>query len=139
VLTVGQRVVMITGASSGVGRDTARLFAGAWPWCWPPAASRRCPPPPNRSHRGRSYPPTSRCGRRCSTRRSWPSTASAGSMSWINNAAVSGYGELKTLPVAAIDPILDVDLRGQLYGVKAVPPILRPKARHDHRRQLRAS
>jgi len=43
---------------------------------------------------------------------------------WVNNAAVSGYGELNTLPVEAIDRILDVDLRGQVYGVKAVLPIL---------------
>jgi len=38
---------------------------------------------------------------------------------------VSGYGELNTLPVEVIDRILDVDLRGQVYGVKAVLPILR--------------
>jgi NAD(P)-dependent dehydrogenase (short-subunit alcohol dehydrogenase family) len=44
---------------------------------------------------------------------------------WVNNAAVSGYGELHTLPVEAVDRILDVDLRGQVYGVKAVLPILR--------------
>jgi NAD(P)-dependent dehydrogenase (short-subunit alcohol dehydrogenase family) len=38
---------------------------------------------------------------------------------WVNNAAVSGYGELNDLPVEAIDRVLDV------YGVKAVLPILR--------------
>ena len=44
---------------------------------------------------------------------------------WVNQAAVSGYGGLHTLPVEAIDRILDGDLRGQVYGVKAVLPILR--------------
>jgi len=37
---------------------------------------------------------------------------------------VSGYGQLNTLPVEVIDRILDVDLRGQVYEVKAVLPIL---------------
>ncbi len=37
---------------------------------------------------------------------------------------MSGYGQLNTLPVEVIDRILDVDLRGQVYGVKAVLPIL---------------
>ncbi len=83
----GQPVVVITGASSGIGRETARLFAARGA-----AAARE------------------RFGR---------------VDVWVNNAAVSGYGELNTLPIKAIDRILDVDLRGQVYGVKAVLPILR--------------
>lgn len=44
------RVVVVTGASAGVGRATARALATRWP-CWPEA--RRGWPQPRRRSRGR--------------------------------------------------------------------------------------
>lgn len=44
---------------------------------------------------------------------------------WVNNASVSGFGELAVLPVDAIERMVQVDLMGQIYGVKAVLPVMR--------------
>ena len=45
---------------------------------------------------------------------------------WVNAAAVSSYGDLASTPVEAIARLLDVDLLGQIHGVKAVLPVMRP-------------
>lgn len=44
---------------------------------------------------------------------------------WVNNAGVSAFGELAELPVEAIERIVQVNLLGQIYGVKAALAAMR--------------
>lgn len=44
---------------------------------------------------------------------------------WVNNAAVSEYATVENATVEEIDQILQVNLHGSIYGMKAVLPILR--------------
>ena len=125
-----QRVVVITGASSGIGRETARQFAAQGAAVV--LAARGEP-----ALHATAEEVTQAGGTALIVPTDvavWPQVQHLAQSArerfgridvWVNNAAVSGYGELNTLPVEAIDRILDVDLRGQVYGVKAVLPILR--------------
>jgi len=128
--TASQRVVVITGASSGIGRETARLFAAQGAAVVLAARGEQAlhttAEQVTRAGGTALVVPTDVAV--------WPQVQHLAHAAlerfgridlWVNNAAVSGYGELNTLPVEAIDRILDVDLRGQVYGVKAVLPILR--------------
>jgi len=128
--TASQRVVVITGASSGIGRETARLFASQGAAVVLAARGEQAlhttAEQVTRAGGTALVVPTDVAV--------WPQVQHLAHAAlerfgridvWVNNAAVSGYGELNTLPVEAIDRILDVDLRGQVYGVKAVLPILR--------------
>jgi NAD(P)-dependent dehydrogenase (short-subunit alcohol dehydrogenase family) len=45
---------------------------------------------------------------------------------WVNGAAVSLYGAVADLDVADIDRVLDVILRGQIYGMKAALEVMQP-------------
>jgi NAD(P)-dependent dehydrogenase (short-subunit alcohol dehydrogenase family) len=45
---------------------------------------------------------------------------------WVNCAAVSLYGTVAELEVAEIDRVLDVILRGQIYGMKAALSVMQP-------------
>jgi NAD(P)-dependent dehydrogenase (short-subunit alcohol dehydrogenase family) len=45
---------------------------------------------------------------------------------WINCAAVSLYGRVADLEVAEIDRVLDVILRGEIYGMKAALSVMQP-------------
>ena len=125
-----QRVVVITGASSGIGRETARQFAAQGAAL---VLAARGEPALHATAEE-----VTRAGGTALVVATdvavWPQVQHLAQRArerfgridvWVNNAAVSGYGELATLPVEAIDRILDVDLRGQVYGVKAVLPILR--------------
>jgi len=130
VPTAGQRVVVITGASSGIGRESARLFAARGAAVV--LAARGEP-----ALHATAEEVTQAGGTALVVPTDvavWAQVQHLGRAArerfgridvWVNNAAVSGYGELNTLPVEVIDRILDVDLRGQVYGVKAVLPILR--------------
>ena len=44
---------------------------------------------------------------------------------WVNNAAVSEYATVEDTTVQEIDRILQVDLHGAIYGMKAALPVLR--------------
>jgi len=44
---------------------------------------------------------------------------------WVNNAAVSTYGSVEELTVDEIERVLNVNLLGQVYGVKAALPYFR--------------
>jgi short-subunit dehydrogenase len=45
---------------------------------------------------------------------------------WVNCAAVSLYGRVADLEVAEIDRVLDVILRGEIYGMKAALGVMQP-------------
>ena len=45
---------------------------------------------------------------------------------WVNCAAVALYGTVADVEVAEIDRVLDVILRGQIYGMKAALAVMRP-------------
>lgn len=45
---------------------------------------------------------------------------------WINCAAVAVYGTVADLDVAEIDRVLDVILRGEIYGMKAALEVMKP-------------
>jgi short-subunit dehydrogenase len=44
---------------------------------------------------------------------------------WVNNAGVSEYATVDEMTIEEIDRIIQVDLLGMIYGVKAVLPILK--------------
>lgn len=44
---------------------------------------------------------------------------------WVNNAVVASFGFLYDTPVEIIDRVLQVGLKGQVYGAKAALPVLR--------------
>lgn len=44
---------------------------------------------------------------------------------WVHGAAVSVFGEVAEVSVADIERVLQVDLFGQVYGVKAALPVMR--------------
>lgn len=44
---------------------------------------------------------------------------------WVNGAAVSAYGLVEELPVEEIRQVIEIDLLGQVHGVKAALPHLR--------------
>ncbi len=44
---------------------------------------------------------------------------------WVNGAGVSAYGRLEEIPVEEIRRVIDVDLMGQVHGIKAALPHLR--------------
>jgi NAD(P)-dependent dehydrogenase (short-subunit alcohol dehydrogenase family) len=132
--TISQQVVMITGASSGIGRETARQLAARGAAVVLAARGEQAlhatAEEVTRAGGTALVVPTDVAV--------WPQVQHLAHAAlerfgridvWVNNAAVSGYGELHALPVEAIDRILDVDLRGQVYGVKAVLPILRAQGR----------
>lgn len=44
---------------------------------------------------------------------------------WVNDAGISEYATLEDLPVADMERIIQVNLLGTMYGVKAVLPVLK--------------
>jgi len=44
---------------------------------------------------------------------------------WVNNAGVSVYGMVEDLSIEEIEQIIQVDLLGTIYGVKAALPVMR--------------
>lgn len=123
-------VVVITGASSGIGRETARRFAAE-------GASVVLAARNDVALRAAAEEVSAAGGRPLVVptdvaERAQVDALAAAALSafgridvWVNNAGVSGFGELAELPVEAIERIIEVDLFGQIYGLKAALPVMR--------------
>ena len=48
---------------------------------------------------------------------------------WVNCAAVSVFGEIADVPVGELERVLQVNLMGQVHGIKAALPVLRGQGR----------
>ncbi|MBC7289707.1 MAG: SDR family NAD(P)-dependent oxidoreductase [Actinotalea sp.] len=46
---------------------------------------------------------------------------------WVNDAAVSVYGSVEELPLEDVRRVLDVDVMGYLHGIRAVLPLMRDR------------
>ena len=128
---LGQQVVVVTGASSGVGRETALQLAqhGATVI----AAAR------NTEALDSLAAEITRLG---GTPLTVPTDVAQWSEvqalakravdehgridTWVNCAAVALYGTVWDLEVSEIDRVLDVILRGQIYGMKAALSVMQP-------------
>lgn len=128
---LSEQVVVLTGASSGVGRETALQLAERGATVV--AAAR------NTEALETLAAEVERLG---GTIRTVPTDVSkweqvdalartaveafGGIDTWVNCAAVSLYGRVADLEVAEIDRVLDVILRGEIYGMKAALGVMQP-------------
>ena len=128
---LSQQVVVVTGASSGVGRETALQLAehGATVV----AAAR------NVEALDSLHAEVRRLGGTATTVPTdvsdWAQVQALAQRAvdehgridtWVNCAAVAVYGTVSDLAVAEIDRVLDVILRGQIYGMKAALSVMEP-------------
>jgi NAD(P)-dependent dehydrogenase (short-subunit alcohol dehydrogenase family) len=128
---LSEHVVVLTGASSGVGRETALHLAQHGPTVV--AAAR------NDEALDTLRSEVERLGGTITTLTTdvsqWEQVQALAQRAeqeygridtWVNGAAVSLYGTVADLDVAEIDRVLDVILRGQIYGMKAALEVMRP-------------
>lgn len=126
----GPLVVVVTGASSGIGRETARRFAAE-------TASVVLAARNEEALRVVAEEVSDLGGTPLVLRTDVADRGQVDALAdaalarfgridvWVNNAGVSAFGELAELPLQVIERMLQVDLLGQIYGVKAALPIMR--------------
>lgn len=127
---LSEQVVVITGASSGIGREAALRFGARGAAVVLAArneAALRTAADEVERRGGRalvvvtdvaSWPQMERLAREAHAHFGRIDT-------WVNNAGLSVYGTAEQLTVEEIDRIIQVDLLGTIYGVKAALPALR--------------
>ena len=126
---VRDQVVVITGASSGIGRETALAFARAGASLV--LAARNKPALESVAKE------IERLGGRAVAAQTdvavWDQVQRLADMAterfgridtWVNNAAVSVYAPVAEITVEEIERLIQVNLLGQIYGMKAALPIL---------------
>lgn len=127
---IGDQVVVITGASSGIGRETALEMAQRGASVVLAArneealrqVARQCEEAGGRAH----IVVTDVSRWEDVSRLAEEAVAWGGRIdTWINNAAAGLYGTVEELSVEEIERVVQVDLMGQIYGMKAVLPVLR--------------
>jgi NAD(P)-dependent dehydrogenase (short-subunit alcohol dehydrogenase family) len=124
------RVVVITGASSGIGRETALAFASTGAALVLTARGEEAleVTADAASSRGGDVitVPADVAEWTQVSRVADAAVQAFGRIDvWVNNAAVSAYGELADIPVEVVHRVMDVTLHGQVHGVKAALPIMR--------------
>jgi NAD(P)-dependent dehydrogenase (short-subunit alcohol dehydrogenase family) len=127
---ISQQVVVVTGASSGIGRETAQQLArrgASVVLAARPSAALDAAAGEVEALGGTALAvPTDVSVWEQVQSLVAATTARFGRIdTWVNAAAVSSYGEIASIPVEAIARLLDVDLLGQIHGVKAVLPVMR--------------
>ena len=127
-----EQVVVITGASSGIGRETALMFgergAAVVLAARNETALREVAAEVERLG-GRAH-------RVVTDVAEWPqverlannAVARFGRIdTWVNNAAISAYATVEQLTVEEIERVIQVNLLGQIYGMKAALPHLKQR------------
>jgi NAD(P)-dependent dehydrogenase (short-subunit alcohol dehydrogenase family) len=127
---VHDQVVVITGASSGIGRETALAFGRAGASVV--LAAR------NEAALESAAKEVERLGGRAAVAATdvavWAQVEKLAQTAvdrfgrvdtWVNNAAVSIYATVEQLTAEEIDRLIQVNLMGQIYGMKAAVPILK--------------
>jgi NAD(P)-dependent dehydrogenase (short-subunit alcohol dehydrogenase family) len=119
-----EQVVVITGASSGIGRQAALDFADAGASVVVAARNQGALEEVARQVErlgGKAKAvPTDVAEWEQVQRLASEAVASFGRIdTWVNNAAVSAYGTVEQMEVDEIDRVLQVNLMGQIHGMKA--------------------
>ncbi len=127
---VGDAVVVITGASSGIGRATALAFARRGATVV--VAARR-----EQALRGVATECEQLGGRALAVPTDVTDEAAVRSLArravesfgrvdvWVNNAAVGLFGRFEDTPLEAYRRVIETNLFGYIYGARAALPIFR--------------
>jgi short-subunit dehydrogenase len=123
---------VITGASSGIGRETAIAFgergASVVLAARDECALAKVATEINRLGGGALAVVTDVAVREQVDQLAKEAVAHFGRVdTWINNAAVSTYGTVEAMTVEEIERVLQVNLLGQVYGMKAILPYFRER------------
>lgn len=125
-------VAVITGASSGIGRATALLFASRGASV--ALASRRARPLEDLARQceqvgGKAIAvPTDVADEAAVARLAEHAVEAFGGIDvWVNNAAVACFATVEETPTDVFRRLLDVNVMGTVFGVKAAIPIMRAR------------
>lgn len=127
---INEQVIVITGASSGIGREAALQFADRGASIVIAARNAEALEDVARQIRERGgqaaavvtdvaqWEQVARLASEAATRFGRIDT-------WVNNAGISEYATFEDIPIRDMERIIQVNLLGTMYGVKAALPVLK--------------
>ncbi len=127
---IDEQVVVITGASSGIGRETARLFSERGAAVVLAARNETA----LRAVAGEIAGRGGQAHIVVTDVADWPQVERlAGEAverfgridTWVNDASISGYGTVEQMAVEELERIVQINLIGYIYGIKAALPHLK--------------